>query len=148
MQSSVPRGERLITALTYRSAQTISILAPTRGATRKRGKSMSWGEFQSSLPRGERQGFRDLEETVSLFQSSLPRGERRLSIFLDSIVLYISILAPTRGATVDGYFGVTVPAISILAPTRGATLRKSFSIRSKQFQSSLPRGERPKWRNT
>ena len=55
----------------------------------------------------------------------------------------ISIHAPTRGAT---YLPVTVSggnAISIHAPTRGATRNILHIVNSKEFQSTLPRGERP-----
>ena len=56
----------------------------------------------------------------------------------------ISIHAPTRGATLTDCTFFCASKISIHAPTRGATLticHRSFRI---QFQSTLPREERPK----
>ena len=61
---------------------------------------------------------------------------------LDS-VSKISILAPARGATVYMTIPDTEDAISILAPARGATgIACKQIITQKEFQSSLPRGER------
>ena len=55
-QSSLPRGERLLSRVTERlSNNVISILAPARGATPTSCKlSVTPVLFQSSLPRGER----------------------------------------------------------------------------------------------
>ena len=54
----------------------------------------------------------------------------------------ISIHAPTRGATTNTVQGVTPTGISIHAPTRGATKILRHTPKGKQFQSTLPRGER------
>ena len=75
-QSTLPRGERRVTA------------------------RISWtcGEFQSTLPRGERHGGRERCTGNARFQSTLPRGERLAK--LGNVILGgISIHAPTRGAT-------------------------------------------------
>ncbi len=76
-QSTLPRGERRVTA------------------------RISWtcGEFQSTLPRGERHGGRERCTGNARFQSTLPRGERRECQQIYPILLGISIHAPTRGAT-------------------------------------------------
>ena len=121
----------------------ISILAPTRGAT--------FTAFIFAKGQGQ-------------FQSSLPRGERRFALEVICRTEHISILAPTRGATLNVLVAVWLNAISILAPTRGATqcllvqlvdVRISILAPTRGatpipdtgrafliFQSSLPRGER------
>ena len=121
----------------------ISIHAPTRGATDIPCHTSSVGEFQSTLP----------------------RGERRLMVLRKDYVECISIHAPTRGATVMLLLQSYLLGISIHAPTRGATLSSDISTslleyfnprshegsdcdtskkseRSGKFQSTLPRGER------
>ena len=55
----------------------------------------------------------------------------------------ISIHAPTRGATSVFTICFSSTQISIHAPTRGATLHRPKSKRDSQFQSTLPREERP-----
>ena len=98
----------------------ISILAPARGATYACNIGYTGSQFQSSLPRGERQPVVIAPIGSQKFQSSLPRGERHVTPASVCQAVVISILAPARGATVIG---------SVLG---GNTL----------FQSSLPRGER------
>ena len=99
-----------------------------------------------------------------IFQSTLPRGERQYFHFCSKMLKKISIHAPTRGATsyTGGYGGSVTDfnprshegsdclrsscskncCISIHAPTRGATNGENRYKRIKQFQSTLPRGER------
>ncbi len=76
-QSTLPRGERRLCRLSGRKPQTISIHAPTRGAT--------------SYPYAV--------VSVGLFQSTLPRGERLKGLSTRPAYIWISIHAPTRGAT-------------------------------------------------
>ena len=54
----------------------ISIHAPTRGATRSGHCSEYEEQFQSTLPRGERQQAHKNAVELAKFQSTLPRGER------------------------------------------------------------------------
>ena len=102
----------------------ISIHAPARGATSTRSSAWSNGyEFQSTLPRGER---RRIGGT----------GRR---------IYPISIHAPARGATSIVMPSITGhQSISIHAPARGATLYFRHCYIVSQFQSTLPRGERPR----
>ena len=125
-QSTLPRGERQVSTRERAKIISISIHAPTRGATNP-------GTYGTGCPR---------------FQSTLPRGER-----LDC----------------DERIADRIEAISIHAPTRGATERlrptgtpgRNFNPRSHEgsdgdrdgweqqyygFQSTLPRGERQKFR--
>ena len=106
-QSSLPRGERQILLLKVsdhddfnpRSREgsdqirtltmqlsNISILAPARGATLQPKLCIDPVQFQSSLPRGERQGFRIKQVGHDRFQSSLPRGERHDMRYLKQIL--------------------------------------------------------------
>ena len=54
----------------------ISIRAPARGATAYLDTLESQAEFQSALPRGERQHRQATSKRFYVFQSALPRGER------------------------------------------------------------------------
>ena len=56
---------------------------------------------------------------------------------------WISIHAPARGATGADRQVLSLLGISIHAPARGATIIITFRKASMQFQSTLPRGERP-----
>ena len=121
-QSTLPRGERHKDAAKIAKA-TVSIHAPTWGATHPRLQVRCSREFQSTLPRGERPGripgragtyrFNPRSHVGSdptgteratqntLFQSTLPRGERPIPSF-GSRPLRVSIHAPTWGATMTG----------------------------------------------
>ena len=70
-------------------------------------------------------------------------GSDHTCFYLFCLFQPISIHAPTRGATRIAYQHNKPNRISIHAPTRGATRVKKLSMRSWQFQSTLPRGERP-----
>ena len=100
---------------------SISIHAPTRGAT------------ISQAPNGN----------IYIFQSTLPQGERQTITSATEVVQNISIHAPTRGATYCFYDTARLLYISIHAPTRGATKEYRPSEGSViLFQSTLPQGER------
>ncbi len=121
-------------------------------------------EFQSTLPRGERQSVNKGKRDSAEFQSTLPRGERLACKKLISSVTHISIHAPARGATCrifrvfrNKIISIHAPArgatfsplvklfcytISIHAPARGATEKQKGGEQMSQFQSTLPRGER------
>ena len=124
-----------------------------------------WGKFQSTLPRGERQGAGNtgeyyikisihapargatesrviLQQGYTVFQSTLPRGERRVADSNKVEVKQISIHAPARGATKNYLVTVNRFYISIHAPARGATFVEKRAAYVEIFQSTLPRGER------
>ena len=136
-QSTLPREERLVFGLLsallmyfnprshersdYYSEPiaphvSISIHAPTRGAT-----YLVW------------QYYRD-----HLFQSTLPREERRWSAQNLWSIQSISIHAPTRGATSNGLMMFDDTLISIHAPTRGATLRFGSSPKKEIISIHAP----------
>ena len=120
---------------------SISIHAPARGATVKELCEIVWGEFQSTLPRGERPmgGFKFLGNNG--FQSTLPRVERqRLFLYLD----IPGNFNPRSREWSDPLkvAPLQVMPISIHAPASGATDIIGRDVRTVQFQSTLPRVER------
>ena len=142
----------------------ISIHAPTRGATGGSGKTfLEKDEFQSTLPHGERQTKRDVAMCHFDFNPRSHTGSDYQEI-KPSFCLYISIHAPTRGATAPDSKSYPPSSISIHAPTRGATSpffasykNRHISIHAptrgatskcflrhfrREFQSTLPHGER------
>ncbi len=76
------------------------------------------------------------------FQSTRPRGARHVpgQSFHEYLV---SIHAPARGAT-KGNGGAPVPCVSIHAPARGATPPRGRRSKQILFQSTRPRGARPR----
>ena len=152
-----------ISALPYRAY--VSIHAPTRGATGNVRLLLNERSFQSTLPRGERQGLCLLSflfKIVSIhaptrgatglfaykrrksqrFQSTLPRGERRSWIIWGRSFSGFNPRShegsDTNGKCSFNWFS----SVSIHAPTRGATIKQQVRISSLEFQSTLPRGER------
>ena len=100
----------------------ISIHAPTRGATEKKG---------------------EINHGIIYFNPRSHERSDRIQFPITKKFQEISIHAPTRGATVrrvDDFFVRNV--ISIHAPTRGATWCSRRSLPSHRFQSTLPREER------
>ena len=122
---------------------SISIHAPTRGATCDDVTALISGKISIHAPtRGATQP-PNIANTTIRFQSTLPREERRMSNEFKSLDAVISIHAPTRGATQIPPPKYLFTTISIHAPTRGATsLCLNCGIK-KEFQSTLPREERP-----
>ena len=118
-QSTLPQGERLVVFIpTFDNS--ISIHAPTRGATRLISEGHSGYIY---------------------FNPRSHKGSDRIRRDL-AVGKKISIHAPTRGATHGGGQGCWAEAISIHAPTRGATETEVVSPLSTIFQSTLPQGER------
>ncbi len=75
-QSTRPRGARPF-AVRHRSTCSVSIHAPTRGATLRRGNRQRRLWFQSTRPRGARLASRFIWDLSERFQSTRPRGARR-----------------------------------------------------------------------
>ena len=101
---------------------SISIHAPTRGATSVTAKATTMSLFQSTLPREERRYAPEPKRTV--LADFNPRSHERS----DKLTLSQS---------------VCISSISIHAPTRGATNPEGFTATPYIFQSTLPREERP-----
>ena len=70
------KGSDAVGVYRFTSITTISIHAPTRGATDKTQKKADKTEFQSTLPQGERPGPGYCIHPGFRFQSTLPQGER------------------------------------------------------------------------
>ena len=99
-QSTPPRGERRSPWLPPRSFVSVSIHAPTRGATLARATAIGpFCSFQSTPPRGERRLSGHCTVSPASFQSTPPRGERPGPHNPHRPFLRVSIHAPTRGAT-------------------------------------------------
>ena len=165
-QSTLPRGERLLrydiaaSCVSFQSTlprgerqNKITILAMRRyfNPRSHEGSDGHWiseptkiGEFQSTLPRGERRK----EDTQGSGRTPISihaptRGATVLEV-AKYPVKPISIHAPTRGATTPRVRVQKIrPHISIHAPTRGATMIRRRRASDGEFQSTLPRGERP-----
>ena len=122
-------------------------------------------QFQSTLPRGERQRLDKIKINKSNFNPRSHEGSDCSDIGKKISDFRISIHAPTRGATVHQHitwmiaedfnprshegsdefrlYLVTLSQISIHAPTRGATHNNFITVLALcEFQSTLPRGER------
>ena len=83
---------------------TISIHAPTRGATLSIPIMPAMVSFQSTLLQEERPDIWMAWLSLRIFQSTLLQEERpSVCIPLNDAIRFISIHAPTRGATIYGY---------------------------------------------
>ena len=120
----------------------ISIHAPARGATNRR--FLLWQSTKISIHAPAR-GATEKPETIKVeaaeFQSTLPRGERQKG----SLILrlpFISIHAPARGATVTDQT-VNGNYYDFNPRSREGSDRQTTHPPWRQiFQSTLPRGER------
>ena len=148
LQSTLPRGER---------RPTIEF-------------SDGFGGFNPRSRAGSDDTSRPVKPIIFQLQSTLPRGERLARRLVVGPGQLASIHAPARGATRPGGRAVDQQAASIHAPARGATDKDghyplaivSFNPRSRAgsdtvqdnggtgiyaLQSTLPRGERPRYRH-
>ena len=145
-QSTLPRGERQNEETPTPGNTSISIHAPTRGATLTMILmiTIKLYIFQSTLPRGERQ----MCPWIFLYHelNFNPRSHEGSDAPVCQAVrgIPISIHAPTRGATSRNRKNSLRSSISIHAPTRGATVKVEMVTYFDEFQSTLPRGERPR----
>ena len=142
-QSTLPRGERPISSRVISPYSMFQSTLP-RGERRLYVKAIGRGhEFQSTLPRGERRILCGHVGDNFRFQSTLPRGERpahnRQQASLGSF-------NPRSRVGSDAYFFRLVrPQISFNPRSRVGSDGASFdnSPIGTEFQSTLPRGERP-----
>ena len=98
-QSTHPRGVRRKPTDALSPAGTISIHAPTWGATVMEHACAESCRFQSTHPRGVRHGKAATGYVDVKFQSTHPRGVRRARLAAQCLLQGISIHAPTWGAT-------------------------------------------------
>ena len=122
----------------------VSIHAPARGATTRDHVLLSFSlSFNPRSREGSDHSVLYKYILLYVFQSTLPRGERHFQTLGKSVCQSVSIHAPARGAT-HTKTGVRFwDTVSIHAPARGATELDPFIRKMpKEFQSTLPRGER------
>ena len=119
------------------TCQTISIHAPTRGATGVTRVKNYGSKFQSTLPREERLQALPLSDRLCHFN---PRSHERSDTARQpgGYLCIISIHAPTRGATTSVEALSVSMGISIHAPTRGATLSLRISNHSLSISIHAP----------
>ena len=139
-QSTRPRGARL-KAPPQLLVLSVSIHAPTWGATEGAALREREQRFQSTRPRGARPLPLNPAPRHPAFQSTRPRGARRTD-YKDIIVANVSIHAPTWGATCFGAWNMERIPVSIHAPTWGATTDNGPAYQYRKFQSTRPRGAR------
>ena len=156
----------------YDTGLSVSIHAPTWGATRCMYTIITYRQFQSTHPHGVRQRYIYNIYVYFVFQSTHPHGVRRVVASSIADEGGVSIHAPTWGATwcaraaqCKGLVSIHAPTwgatdhdvvtpkylqVSIHAPTWGATLSAlAYSLQA-LFQSTHPHGVRriwPDWRN-
>ena len=120
----------------------ISIHAPARGATVKELCEIVWGEFQSTLPRGERRVFLcHVTDNRSISIHAPARGATKQAAAPFRNCSYFNPRS-REGSDARGRGGGAAEGISIHAPARGATLEVVEVVRRRVFQSTLPRVER------
>ena len=165
-QSTRPRGARRRAARCRVYRGSVSIHAPTRGATaRLAAKTTCCASFN---PRAHAGRDTSIQTRVrrGTFQSTRPRGARpvtpQCNVSSASVSIHaptrgatrhlpeirapgrVSIHAPTRGATVTQPLAAGFRVVSIHAPTRGATSAAGLVCMFPAFQSTRPRGARPR----
>jgi len=146
--------------------KAISIHAPTKGATAVASNTSKSVEFQSTLPRRERQHFAQLPSLVVNFNPRSHEGSDKANFsYYDTET--ISIHAPTKGATrgclhptCGHYFNPRSHEGSDLVVSSTDRVVDDFNPRSHEgsdaaiympvfmisiFQSTLPRRERPEY---
>ena len=165
-QSTHPRGVRLVNDFFCAFHITVSIHAPTRGATRQRSQHQHTvrvsihaptrgATHQHGPPRhaadvsihAPTRGATKIRGRTGIsrpFQSTHPRGVRPFTCFINQQVKSVSIHAPTRGATdsacafrnTDARFNPRTHAGCDQGSGRSTSIRCAF-------QSTHPRGVRP-----
>ena len=125
-------------------AELVSIHAPARGATGINSTTASaLSMFQSTLPRGERLWREAALKAPRCFNPRSRAGSDPKLVACPP-ELIVSIHAPARGATSASCLSLTPLTCFNPRSRAGSDLRAFEKKRTDQFQSTLPRGERPK----
>ena len=144
-QSTLPQGERPSREASRYTADRFQSTLPQGERPPVGSGASATGQFQSTLPQGERRFcFHVFCCKINKFQSTLPQGERRISGYLTELCKGDFNPRSHKGSDCNLHkttYGLS--PISIHAPTRGATCRNLSSLNLRQFQSTLPQGERP-----
>ena len=122
----------------------ISIHAPVRGATVKELCEIVWGEFQSTLPRGERRVFLcHVTDNRSISIHAPARGATKQAAAPFRNCSYFNPRSREWSDGNDGTNGKDGKDFNPRhAPASGATLEVVEVVRRRVFQSTLPRVER------
>ena len=128
----------------WQRAWTVSIHAPTRGATRFPGTIKKPKRcFNPRTHTGCDPVKLGIRHPPILFQSTHPHGVRHITFGCIKTSHLVSIHAPTRGATGPYVYRGRAGVVSIHAPTRGATrVERGEGEGVFQFQSTHPHGVR------
>ena len=141
-QSTLPRRERRRFEVHSIEFIFISIHAPAKGATSQFFSVFSVYTISIHAPaKGATILLASLKFAIQ-FQSTLPRRERQGDYRYNSTQWLISIHAPAKGATNDFRMIRNLRNISIHAPAKGATRLLTRTVKISKFQSTLPRRER------
>ena len=126
-QSTHPRKVRLNGQGKLDYTGTVSIHAPTKGATLTLCKTNSTQKFQSTHPRKVRRC--DVCDFVTRYRCFNPRTHERCdkADYYKRSVPDVSIHAPTKGATDFDRPSIFFLSVSIHAPTKGATAPSALS---------------------
>ena len=125
------------------SAFLISTHAPAWGATTSCCICCTLpASFQLTHPRGVRPDDVDTALSELKFQLTHPRGVRHARRFCIRLSPQISTHAPAWGATIQLTAALRPHRISTHAPAWGATFYFYYSVITKQFQLTHPRGVR------
>ena len=124
-----------------RWCRSVSIHAPTSGATVRQTSKPSMSGFQSTRPRRARPQRYIGRSRSRVFQSTRPRGTRR--VLPDDVTSgEVSIHASARDATYSAP-GVTLLTCFNPRVRAGRDPHRRLSQHQLQFQSTRPRGTRP-----
>ena len=125
----------------------ISIHAPTQGATQSvPHKSTKTQDFNPRSHAGSDATYSKPHSVQTKFQSTLPRRERRGHLLILKPTLMISIHAPTQGATETTDYVVSLANDFNPRSHAGSDGEyNGYCIGTCEFQSTLPRRERPKY---
>ena len=144
-QSTLPRRERHFLSRSRCASSRISIHAPAKGATISLPPRNPYIIFQSTLPRRERHAIHGLENAFIQFQSTLPRRERHHPRLPSCPNEHFNPRSREGSDRHPIFIVVIQHRISIHAPAKGATLLPRISASPAEFQSTLPRRERPRF---
>ena len=120
------------------SSDGISIHVPTWGTTDTPPILKANGEFQSTFPRGERQGMTEEEAKAMVISIHVPTWGTTLLIPSSLLITAISIHVPTWGTTKIVFVILVKVSISIHVPTWGTTLRVLIAFSTEKISIHVP----------
>ena len=133
---------RLAFSLLLSLLTTVSIHAPTRGATCQHcNVIVQHNCFNPRTHEGCDSLFYKLYITFHVFQSTHPRGVRPLLLGIKSL-MFVSIHAPTRGATYIIRVYTNIKSFNPRTHEGGDIISENADSRKLLFQSTHPRGGR------